>query len=106
MLGAADEIATQVREQIEDEWIEDRTKVAATSMYLIVFGEGANNLSAALKASEPDVPWANIAALRHRLAHAYFRANRRVIWQTATSSVPQLRPTLERLLNSLGREQG
>lgn len=104
MLGAVDEIANQVDRRPVEQWIEDRTRVAAASMYLIVLGEGAQNLSAGLKALAPEIPWADISGMRHRLAHGYFRADRRVIWEAATLHTPALRPGLERLLQSLGPE--
>lgn len=104
MLGAIDEIANQIDDRPETEWIEDRTRVAAASMYLIVLGEGAQNLSPDLKALAPDVPWLDIGGLRNRLAHGHFRADRRVIWQAATLHTPALKPRLEQLLRSLGPE--
>ena len=104
MLGAIDEIAFQVSGAVEIQWIDDRTKVAATSMYLIVLGEGAGSLSDDLKAQAPEIPWSDIAGLRHRLAHGYFRADRRIIWQTATAHVPTLKSVLTRLLACLDTE--
>lgn len=104
MIGAVDQLAVEVDDRPVDEWIEDRSRVAAASMYLIVLGEGAQNLSAALKAADPEVPWADIAGLRHRLAHGYFRADRRIVWQAAALHAPRLRPRFEALLASLGPE--
>ncbi|MNU55565.1 HepT-like ribonuclease domain-containing protein [Brevundimonas sp. CEF1] len=104
MIGAIDELAVQTTGGEQETWIEDRTRVAAASMYLIVLGEGAQNLSAEMKALAPDVPWANIAGLRHRLAHSYFRADRRLIWQAASGHAQALKSVLERLLRSLGPE--
>lgn len=102
MIGAIDELAVQTAGGEQESWIEDRTRVAAASMYLIVLGEGAQNLSEAMQALAPDVPWANIAGLRHRSAHSYFRADRRLIWQAASDHAQAVRPVLERLLQSLG----
>ena len=104
MLGAVDEIANQVDSRPVEQWIEDRTRVAAASMYLIVLGEGAQNLSAERKALAPEIPRADIGGMRHRLAHGYFRADRRVIWEAATLHTPALKPSLQRLLQSLGPE--
>jgi len=102
MLGAVGEIAALVDGQTEDVWIADRVRVAATSMYLIVLGEGAMCLSQSLKDTAPTVPWADMAGMRNRLAHGYFRADRRIIWETATSRVPDLEVTLLGLLEGLG----
>src|SRR5690606_20709139 len=98
MVDAIDEMALQVAGVEQDAWIEDRTRVAATSMYLIVLGEGAQNLSTELKAHAPDIPWSDIAGLRHRLAHSYFRADRRIIWNAASGPAQSLKPVLQTLL--------
>ena len=104
MIGAIEELAVQTAGGEQDSWIEDRTRVAAASMYLIVLGEGAQNLSATMKALAPAVPWVDIAGLRHRLAHSYFRADRRLIWQAASGHSQALKPVLQDLLQSLGPE--
>lgn len=102
MIGAVDQLAVEIGGRPVEEWIEDRSRVAAASMYLIVLGEGAQNLSSDLKNAAPQVPWADIAGLRHRLAHSYFRADRRIIWEAAALHAPQLKPHLEALLALLG----
>ncbi len=104
MIGAIDEMAVQVAGYEPEKWIEDRTRVAATSMYLIVLGEGAQHLSSEMKAMAPDVAWTDIAGLRHRLAHSYFRADRRLIWSAASNHAQALKPVLQRLLAVLGPE--
>ncbi len=102
MLGAIDELAIQVAGRDPETWINERTRVAASSMYLIVLGEGAQNLSSAITGLAPEVPWADIAGLRHRLAHSYFRADRRLIWEAASNHSQALKSVLQRLLASLG----
>lgn len=104
MIGAVDQLAVEIDGRPMDEWIEDRSRVAAASMYLIVLGEGAQNLSEPLKQAAEGVPWADIAGLRHRLAHGYFRADRRIVWQAAALHAPLLLPQLKALLASLGPE--
>jgi len=104
MIGAVDQLAVEIDGRPMDEWIEDRSRVAAASMYLIVLGEGAQNLSEPLKQAAEGVPWADIAGLRHRLAHGYFRADRRIVWQAAALHAPLLPPQLKALLASLGPE--
>ena len=102
MLDAIDELAIQVAGGDPETWIDDRTRVAASSMYLIVLGEGAQNLSSTITGLAPDIPWADIAGLRHRLAHSYFRADRRLIWEAASNHSQALKPALQRLLATLG----
>ena len=105
MLEALDRLAIEVGHRPAEEWIEDQSRVAATSMYLIVLGEGAQNLSSSLKHRAPDVPWADIAGLRNRLAHGYLRADRKIIWEAAALHSPMLKDALAALLSSLESER-
>ena len=105
MLGAIEQLSKEVDDRPVAEWIEDRSRVAAASMYLIVLGEGAQKMSARLKATAPEIPWADMAGLRNRLAHGYFRADRRIIWQAAALYSPALVSVLQGLLLGLGPEE-
>ena len=48
-----------------------------TPLYNI--GEHTYNLSKALKAAHPEVPWSQIAGMRHRLVHQYEDTNWSII---------------------------
>jgi len=43
----------------------------------------------------PEIPWDDLAGMRHRLVHAYFDMNLGMLWQTAQEDVPALIPLLE-----------
>lgn len=101
MLDAIGEIEMDTGGLSEDAWVEVGSLVRAVSMSLITLGEGAAQLSDALKESAPDVPWRRMIGLRNRLAHAYFRADRHIIWQAATQHTPIIKEQLQRLLAAL-----
>jgi uncharacterized protein with HEPN domain len=48
----------------------------AVRLRLIEIGEAAKRLSPVLLASEPDLPWEEIAGMRGRLAHRHFACHR------------------------------
>lgn len=73
--------------------------VDATAFRLLVIGESAGRVSKALREANPDIPWADMIGMRNRLAHGYPGASVRVIWETATESLPLLIPQLEHLLS-------
>jgi len=67
---------------------------------LQIVGEAASKLSAELRDQNPQIPWALITGMRHRLVHAYFDINHDILWTTATESVPELLAEADRLLAS------
>lgn len=71
---------------------------SAVAQKLIVIGEAAACISAALKARHPFVPWEKAKGLRNILAHAYFSISWRTVWQTAIEDVPRLADQVAEIL--------
>ena len=65
-----------------------------------IVGEAAGKISAEFRDQHPQIPWALITGMRHRLVHAYFDVNHDILWTTATESVPELLVQIDRLLSS------
>jgi uncharacterized protein with HEPN domain len=69
--------------------------------YVQVIGEAAAKLSDGLRAQHPDVPWAEIVAMRNVLVHEYFGVDVEEIWTTVEYDVPGLKPRFAAILASL-----
>lgn len=63
-----------------------------------VIGEAASRISAAFRDEHPEIQWANIIGMRHRLVHDYRRINRDIIWQVVQEDLPALIVALEPLV--------
>jgi uncharacterized protein with HEPN domain len=59
-----------------------------------IIGEAATKVSAETRDANPQIPWAEIIGMRHRLVHAYFDISYDILWTTATDAVPGLLPAL------------
>ena len=66
-----------------------------------VIGEAAGKLSDELRAQHPDVPWAEIVAMRNVLVHEYFGVDVEEIWTTVQYDVPRLKQKLAAILAGL-----
>jgi len=53
-------------------------------------GEAANNVSQEARNQLPQIPWAVIIGMRHRLVHAYADVDHDILWTTATEAAPKL----------------
>lgn len=69
----------------------------AVRVRLIEIGEAIKGLSADLLATEPDLPWAQIAGMRDRLTHRYFDTSHAVVQGTADQDLPVLAAAVKRL---------
>ena len=60
----------------------------AVRVRLIEIGEAVKALPAQLLATEPALPWAQLAGMRDRLAHRYFDTSHAILAATSPSSTP------------------
>ena len=65
---------------------------------LEVIGEAANRVSQSLQDQHPEIPWAQIVALRNRLIHGYDAVDTDRIWQIVTDDIPKLIDDLQNIL--------
>jgi uncharacterized protein with HEPN domain len=48
-----------------------------------IVGEAANNIRQETREQYPQIPWAVIIGMRHRLVHAYADVDHDILWRTA-----------------------
>jgi len=85
------------RDEFEREW----TLQNALIRELEILGEAANKLSAEFVEANPEIPWKEMAGLRHKLVHDYFEVDLDIVWRTATVNVPEV---AEFVRNALGEK--
>lgn len=79
--------------------------VTKVLMYdLIVLGEAANNISEAFSKQHPEVEWADIAGLRHKLVHDYAGVNYDTLWNVVSKDIPALLPKIKAIHDALPHE--
>jgi uncharacterized protein with HEPN domain len=71
-----------------------------------IVGEAAYRMSQGIRAAHPQVPWRQIAGMRHILVHNYFRVDWNIVYETAADGLPALRPQVEAILATLSPERG
>lgn len=70
----------------------------AVRVRLIEIGEAVKALPERLLATEPALPWAQIAGMRDHLAHRYFDTSHAVLAATVSDDLPELEAAVRRLL--------
>ena len=63
-----------------------------------IVSEASRHIPEEEKAIFPDVPWRDVAGIGNILRHEYQRVADPVVWFTATRSLPELRPIIERMI--------
>ena len=65
---------------------------------MLEIGEAVKVLPTGLLASEPTIPWRQIAAMRDHLAHRYFDTNHAIMQATIDHDLPELEAAVKRLV--------
>ncbi len=66
--------------------------------YLIqVIGEAASRVSEPTRVGYPEVAWAEIVGMRHRLVHDYMNVDYDIVWEVVVRKLPELVGQLRRV---------
>jgi uncharacterized protein with HEPN domain len=98
MLDAANEALSFVADKSKVELVTDRALALALVKSIEIVGEAASKIFLELKSLSPEIPWADIVAMRNRLIHSYFDVNLDIVWQTVTVELPPLVMQIQKLL--------
>jgi uncharacterized protein with HEPN domain len=63
-----------------------------------IVGVAANKISQETRDRHPQIPWAEIIGMRHRLAHAYIEIDPDILWETVTEAAPALLAQVKSIL--------
>ena len=76
---------------------QSRQTQRAVERVLQILAESTQRLSTGLKATEPQIPWGQIAGLRNRLVHGYLHIDQRMIRAIVEEDLPPLEEALKRM---------
>lgn len=76
----------------------DENLQLAVTHLLQNIGEAARHLSEETRNAHPEVPWQKIVGMRHKVVHDYFEIDLDIVWQAATSDIPELLTELEKFV--------
>jgi uncharacterized protein with HEPN domain len=81
----------------------------AVRMRLVEIGEavaGLRDVAPAALVAEPSVPWADMIAMRNRVAHRYFDTAHAIVWGIVDNDVDYLLAALDRIEPTLPAADG
>ncbi len=78
--------------------LSDETLQRAIVRSLEIVGEAAKHVPQKYCDLHPEIPWRAIAGMRDRLIHGYFGVDYEIVWDVATTKVPELERHLSVLL--------
>ncbi|MEA2584080.1 MAG: hypothetical protein QOF33_2165, partial [Thermomicrobiales bacterium] len=90
ILDAAIEIQSYVTGVTYEAFASDSMRRNATLQQLTVIGEAAARMTSGIRERHPNVEWMSMIGFRNVAVHGYFRMTWKIVWETATTDIPDL----------------
>ena len=97
MLDTARAAVGKVRGLTRDGFDADENLRLAVTHLIQTIGEAARLVSPTFKESHPNVPWAKIIGIRHKIVHDYLYVDYDIVWGVAFVELPALVAQLEKI---------
>lgn len=97
MLDMARKAVAKTRDGSREQYDADENLRLALIHLVQVIGEAARHVSRGFTDAHPEVPWANIIGMRHKVVHDYLGVDEDIVWQVVTKDLPRLVAVLEPL---------
>ncbi len=97
------DIETYFSEDVNLISIDKLSKLACVKLFEII-GEAAYNISKETKERYPDVPWKELAGMRHVLVHEYFDVDFGIMQQIIKTDIPALKKSITAILQDIKHE--
>ncbi len=98
ILDAAGRIERYVEGKDLDAFVSDDLTLDAVSRCFGIIGEAATHIPKEVVAAHPEIPWADMRAMRNVVVHQYFGVTSETLWKTAREDLPPLVEPLRKLL--------
>jgi len=98
MLDAAREAMRSTSQRTRSDLDSDLVWTLGLVKCIEIIGEAAARIGKEAKERNPQIPWAQIVAMRNRLVHLYFDIDLDQVWNAVTEDLPPLVTELRRLL--------
>ena len=98
MLEAIDTILHRTSSVTFEELASDKLLFGGVVYFTMIIGEAAYKLSKEFIAIHTEVPWQDIADMRHHLVHGYYQVDSTIIWSVIQNDLKPLRTQIEKYL--------
>jgi uncharacterized protein with HEPN domain len=103
ILDAAARIARYTEGKSLAAFAADDLTLDAVSRCFGIVGEAATHVPAEITAAYPEIPWAEMRAMRNIVVHEYFGVTKETLWKTAREDLPTIVEPLRSLLEKQAR---
>jgi len=101
ILDAITEVENYLLNVSLENFLANSEKRFATTKQIEIIGEACRHISNDLKDAHNEIPWTLINGFRNISIHEYFGVNFRIVWEIATTDLPNLKKKFNDILNEV-----
>ena len=105
IIESIDTILQRVETMTLDTLTADKIILGGITYYTMIIGEASYKLSRAFVAEHPEVPWQDIADMRHHIVHGYYQVDARILWDIIQNDLRPLKSQVENILKDTDWEE-
>ena len=98
MLDAIDTIMQRTSGMTLEDLTSDKVLFGGVVYYTMIIGEAAYKLSKDFINTHQEMPWQDIADMRHHLVHGYYQVDSQIVWAVIQNDLRPLREQIEKYL--------
>lgn len=99
ILDSIEKIETHLQGQTKKSFLNNYTVQDAVIRRFEVIGEATKNIPISFKNKYPQIPWAQMSAMRNLLIHEYFNTSLNIVWATTKTDLIKLKKSINKLLS-------
>ena len=101
MISAIDTILERTNGLSYDDFVSDKILFGGIVYHTMIIGEAAYKLSEAFVSAHPQVPWRDIADMRHHLVHGYYQVDPEIVWSVIQNDLLPLHEHVVGYINEI-----
>ena len=82
-----------------EQFLRDPRTIDAVVRRFTIIGEASNHIPEEICRRNPDIPWADMRAMRNFVVHEYFGVDEKTLWDTIHQDLPEVVQPLQQLLD-------
>lgn len=87
-----------VKDMSYEQFVSDAKTNHAVIRCIEIMGEAAKHVPEDFREKYPEIPWKDIAGMRDKIIHLYFKVSLEKVWLVLKEDIPGLKPLIKKII--------